>query len=44
MGAPVLVKNPRTVEPIEVALQELESGLIPITVKKLNKSARRSGA
>lgn len=41
MGAPVLVKDVNTVEPIEVALIELERGLIPITVRKINKSARR---
>jgi len=41
MGAPVLVKDVNTVEPIEVALAELEKGLIPITVRKINKSARR---
>ncbi len=44
MGAPVLVKEIRTVEPIEVALAELEQGLIPITVRKINKSARRDAA
>ncbi len=41
MGAPVLIKEIKTVEPIEVALAELERGLIPITVKKINKSTRR---
>jgi DNA-directed RNA polymerase subunit K len=41
MGAPVLLKDPKTVEPIEVAMIELDRKLIPITVKKLNKSARR---
>ncbi len=41
MGAPVLIKDIKTVEPIEVALAELERGLIPITVKKVNKSTRR---
>jgi DNA-directed RNA polymerase subunit K len=44
MGAPVLVKEIKTVEPIEVALAELEQGLIPITVRKINKSARREAA
>jgi DNA-directed RNA polymerase subunit K len=44
MGAPVLVKNITTVEPIEVALAELEQGLIPITVRKINKSAKREAA
>ena len=41
MGAPVLAKDVKTVEPIEVALIELERNLIPITVKKINKSTRR---
>ncbi len=44
MGAPVLAKDVKTVEPIEVALAELEQGLIPITVRKINKSARREAA
>ena len=44
MGAPVLARNPTTVEPIEVALLELEQGLVPITVRKINKSARREVA
>jgi DNA-directed RNA polymerase subunit K len=44
MGAPVLVKEIHTVEPIEVALAELEQGMIPITVRKINKSARRDAA
>ncbi len=41
MGAPVLMKDIKTVEPIDVALAELERGLIPITAKKINKSTRR---
>jgi len=41
MGAPVLIKDIHTVEPIEVAMAELELDLIPITVKKINKSAKR---
>lgn len=44
MGAPVLAKDVRSVEPIDVALAELEQGLIPITVRKINKSARRDAA
>ena len=44
MGAPVLAKDLKTVEPIDVALAELEQGLIPITVRKINKSARREAA
>lgn len=41
MGAPVLIKDINSVEPIEVAMAELERGMIPITVKKVNKSTRR---
>lgn len=41
MGAPVLMKDIKTVEPIEVAMAELERGLIPITAKKVNKSTKR---
>jgi len=41
MGAPVLAKDVKTVEPIDVAMIELERNLIPITVKKINKSTRR---
>jgi DNA-directed RNA polymerase subunit K len=41
MGAPVLLKDAKTVEPIEVAMEELERDLIPITVRKVNKSTRR---
>ena len=41
MGAPVLIKEINTVEPIEVALAELAHDLIPITVKKINKSTKR---
>jgi DNA-directed RNA polymerase subunit K len=44
MGAPVLAKNLTTVEPIDVAIAELEQGLIPITVRKINKSAKREAA
>jgi DNA-directed RNA polymerase subunit K len=44
MGAPVLAKDVRTVEPIDVAMAELEQGLIPITVRKINKSAKRDAA
>jgi DNA-directed RNA polymerase subunit K len=41
MGAPVLAKDVKTVEPIDVAIIELERNLIPITVKRINKSTRR---
>ena len=40
MGAPVLLKDITTVEPIDVAIAELERNLIPITVKRINKSAK----
>ncbi|NLB00096.1 MAG: DNA-directed RNA polymerase subunit K [Methanomicrobiales archaeon] len=33
MSAPVLVKTPKT-EPLEIALEEYERGVIPITVKR----------
>jgi DNA-directed RNA polymerase subunit K len=44
MGAPVLAKDVRTVEPIDVAMAELEQGLLPITVRKINKSAKHDAA
>jgi len=39
MGAPVLVKAPESViDPIELAIRELEEGVVPITViRKLPK-------
>ncbi|KUK63065.1 DNA-directed RNA polymerase subunit K [Methanoculleus sp.] len=33
MGAPVLVKTPKT-EPLEIALEEYDQDVIPITVKR----------
>jgi len=33
MGAPVLVKTDR-IDPLEIALEEFASGVIPITVKR----------
>jgi DNA-directed RNA polymerase subunit K len=36
MGAPVLLEDDSG-EPIEIALRELNMGIIPITVKRLNK-------
>jgi len=33
MGAPVLVKSERT-DPLEIAMEEFGSGMIPITVKR----------
>lgn len=33
MGAPVLVKTTKT-EPLEIALDEFDRGVIPITVKR----------
>lgn len=35
MGAPVLVEDDSG-EPIEIAIKEMELGIIPITVKRLN--------
>lgn len=35
MGAPILVKPPENVSnPIDMALQELESGILPITIRR----------
>lgn len=35
MGAPILVKPPGNVSnPIDIALQELESGILPITIRR----------
>ncbi len=33
MGAPVLIETSRT-EPLEIAMEEFEKGVIPITVKR----------
>ncbi|KUL02922.1 MAG: RNA polymerase Rpb6 [Methanomicrobiales archaeon 53_19] len=33
MGAPVLVRTGR-IDPLEIALEEFEKGLVPITVKR----------
>ena len=33
MGAPVLL-NTESIDPLEIALEEMEKGLIPITVKR----------
>ncbi|HOB17379.1 MAG TPA: DNA-directed RNA polymerase subunit K [Candidatus Methanoculleus thermohydrogenotrophicum] len=33
MGAPILVKTTKT-EPLEIALEEFDQGVIPITVKR----------
>ncbi len=33
MGAPVLVRTSR-IDPLEIALEEFERGLVPITVKR----------
>ena len=33
MGAPVLIKSER-IDPLEIALEEFASGMIPITVKR----------
>jgi DNA-directed RNA polymerase subunit K len=33
MGAPILIKTTKT-EPLEIALEEFDHGVIPITVKR----------
>ncbi|MCP1715554.1 DNA-directed RNA polymerase subunit K/omega [Methanocalculus alkaliphilus] len=33
MGAPVLIKTGR-IDPLEIALEEFDKGLVPITVKR----------
>lgn len=33
MGAPILIKTTKT-EPLEIALEEFDQGVIPITVKR----------
>lgn len=38
MGAPLLIKKPKdTKNPVDLALLELEKGLIPMTVKREGK-------
>jgi DNA-directed RNA polymerase I, II, and III subunit RPABC2 len=35
MGAPILVETPETrVSPIDIALQELDIGILPITIRR----------
>ena len=34
LGAPVLLKNPGTNNPTEIAKREFEAGVIPLTVKR----------
>jgi DNA-directed RNA polymerase subunit K/omega len=35
MGAPILVKLPENIkDPVEIALYELEKGVLPITVRR----------
>jgi len=41
LGAPVLIDVDRK-EPIEIALMELEKGVIPITVKRTVKGIKQS--
>ncbi len=40
MGAPVLIEADRK-EPIDIALMELEKGVIPITVKRTVKDEKK---
>jgi len=35
MGAPILIEPPKkTMSPIEIALKELEAGILPITIRR----------
>ncbi len=34
MGAPILVDEENTFSPIDIALKELESGILPITIRR----------
>lgn len=34
MGAPVLIKDKKLIDPIEIAIKELESNKIPITIER----------
>ena len=35
MGAPILLESPKApANPIDIALQELESGILPITIRR----------
>lgn len=39
MGAPVLIETDKK-EPIDIAMEELEKGVIPITVKRTTEEAK----
>jgi DNA-directed RNA polymerase subunit K len=39
MGAPVLIKT-ESMDPLEIALEEMRLGVIPITVKRDSKTSR----
>ena len=39
MGAPVLIETDRK-EPIDIAMEELEKGVIPITVKRTTEETK----
>lgn len=40
MGAPVLIKTD-SIDPLEIALEEMDLGIIPITVKRDQKRTSR---
>jgi len=41
MGAPILIEVPSTmIDPIKIALQEYEKGVIPITVKRASEGGQ----
>jgi len=41
MGAPILIQDSRR-EPIEIALEELRQGVIPITVKREHRVYKKT--
>ncbi len=42
LGAPVLIDVDRG-EPIDIAMEELRQGVIPITVKRVTKTLKQQG-
>ncbi|MFQ5800206.1 MAG: DNA-directed RNA polymerase subunit K [Candidatus Hydrothermarchaeales archaeon] len=45
MGAPILIKIPDDIiDPIDIAVKELEAGVVPITVKRSPPKKRESVA
>ncbi len=39
MGAPVLIKT-ESIDPLEIALEEMRCGFVPITVKRDHRTSR----